>query len=83
MSGGANLGRRRFLATSASALAFPAAAQDGRTLKVLAASKGFVFGSAAASYELKDFSLPLVLIALPRSELALGCSLLLLRLCWC
>ena len=62
MSTCAKLGRRRFLATSASALAFPAAAQDGHTLKVLAASKGFVFGSAAASYELKDADFPPVLL---------------------
>jgi endo-1,4-beta-xylanase len=48
------LGRRAFLAAGASTLAFPAAAQDPRTLKSLAAAKGFVFGSAAATYELKD-----------------------------
>jgi endo-1,4-beta-xylanase len=48
------MGRRRFLAAGASALALPAAAQDMRSLKAIAASKGFVFGSAAASYELKD-----------------------------
>ncbi len=54
MNTAANLGRRRFLAMGAGALAFPAAAQESRGLKALAASKGFVFGSAAASYELKD-----------------------------
>jgi endo-1,4-beta-xylanase len=48
------IGRREFLAAGASAIAFPAPAQDLRTLKAIAASKDFVFGSAAASYELKD-----------------------------
>jgi endo-1,4-beta-xylanase len=48
------LARRQFLAAGASALAFPAAAQDLRTLKAIAGSKGLVFGSAAATYELKD-----------------------------
>jgi endo-1,4-beta-xylanase len=52
--GDLTIGRREFLAAGASALALPAAAQDLRTLKAIAASKGFVFGSAAASYELKD-----------------------------
>jgi len=54
VSTGKKLGRRAFLAAGASALAFPAAAQNARTLQAIAASKGFVFGSAAASYELKD-----------------------------
>lgn len=64
MNAGANLGRRRFLATSASALIlpFPAAAQDSRSLKTLAASKGFVFGSAAAGYELQHADFPPVLL---------------------
>ena len=58
------ISRRHFLASGASALAVPAltsssAAQDRRSLKAIAASKGFVFGAAAASYELKhrDFVL--------------------------
>ena len=50
----AGMGRRDFLAACGSVLAVPAAAQDMRTLKGLAAAKGFVFGSAAATYELKD-----------------------------
>ena len=48
------LGRREFLAAGASSLAFPALAQDVRTLQAIAASKGLVFGSAIAAYELKD-----------------------------
>jgi len=59
VSAGAKLGRRKFLAAGASALIFPsstlpASAQDARTLQAIAASKGFVFGSAVAAYELKD-----------------------------
>jgi len=46
--------RRDFLAAGSGALAFPAAAQELRTLKAIAASKGLLFGTAAASYELKD-----------------------------
>lgn len=42
------------LAAAASALAFPAAAQDLRSLKAIAAARNFTFGTAAASYELKD-----------------------------
>ena len=42
------------LAAGASALAFPAAAQDMRSLKAIAAARNFIFGTAAASYELKD-----------------------------
>ena len=56
------LGRREFLAAGASALALPASAQDTRTLQAIAASKGFVFGSAVASYELKDRDFPPVLL---------------------
>ena len=54
--------RRTLLATGAAALAFPAGAQELRSLKAIAASKGFVFGSAAATYELKqrDFTLALL-----------------------
>jgi endo-1,4-beta-xylanase len=50
------------LATGASALAFPASAQDTRSLKAIAAAKGFAFGSAAASYELKDSDFAPVLL---------------------
>ena len=48
------LGRREFLAASASALALPGSAQEPGALKTIAAAKGFVFGAAAASYELRD-----------------------------
>jgi endo-1,4-beta-xylanase len=48
------ISRRNLLAGGPSALAFPAAAQDMRSLKTIADAKGFVFGSAAATYELKD-----------------------------
>lgn len=50
--------RRSFLATGAAALAVPAHAQEQRALKTIAAAKGIVFGTAAASYELKhaDFT---------------------------
>jgi len=41
-------------ALASPAFALPASAQDARTLQAIAASKGFVFGSAAATYELKD-----------------------------
>jgi len=58
------ISRRTLLASGAAALAFPAlispsGAQEMRSLKAIAASKGFVFGSAAATYELKhrDFVL--------------------------
>ena len=52
------IGRRAFLATGAAALAVPAQAQQAGSLKTIAASKGIVFGTAAASYELKhaDFT---------------------------
>lgn len=52
------ISRRSFLGAGAAALAFPARAQDTHSLKAIAASKGIVFGSAAASYELKhaDFT---------------------------
>lgn len=48
------INRRSFLATGAAALAFPANAQEPRSLKTIAAAKGIVFGTAAASYELKQ-----------------------------
>ena len=61
------ISRRTFLASGAASLAVPAltspsGAQDHRSLKALAASKGFVFGAAAATYELKhrDFVLAAV-----------------------
>jgi endo-1,4-beta-xylanase len=41
-------------AAMAGALALPAQAQELRSLKAIAAAKGIVFGTAAASYELKD-----------------------------
>jgi endo-1,4-beta-xylanase len=41
-------------AALAGALALPAGAQEFRSLKNIAAAKGIVFGTAAASYELKD-----------------------------
>lgn len=52
------ISRRSFLSTSAAALAVPAHAQEPRSLKSIAAAKGIVFGTAAASYELKhaDFT---------------------------
>src|ERR1700712_2754741 len=61
------MGRRTLLTAGASALAFPetafpASAQDTRSLKAIASAKGFVFGSAAASYELKDADFPPVLL---------------------
>ncbi len=40
----------------------PAHAQDLRTLRTIAAAKGFVFGSAVATYELKDADFPPVLL---------------------
>ena len=55
--------RRALLAAGAATLAPPAGAQDLRTLRGLAAGKGFVFGTAAASYELKDADFPPVLLA--------------------
>ena len=64
MSAGEKLGRRAFLAAGAGALIFPsspASAQDARTLQAIAASKGFVFGCAAATYELKDADFPSLL----------------------
>ncbi len=48
------LRRRAFLAAGASALAFPATAQDAQSLKAIAGSHGLIFGTAAATYELKD-----------------------------
>ncbi len=48
------ISRRSVLTAGASALAFPAAAQDRRSLKAIAAARNFTFGTAAASYELKD-----------------------------
>ena len=64
MSSSAKLRRREFLAAGAGTLISPclaAPAQDARTLQAIAASKGFVFGSAAASYELKDADFPSLL----------------------
>lgn len=52
---------RRALLAGAAAAALPARAQDLRSLKAMAAAKGFVFGSAAASYEFKDADFPPVL----------------------
>jgi endo-1,4-beta-xylanase len=54
--------RRSLLAGAAASLALPATAQDLRSLKAIAASRGFVFGSAAASYELKDADFAPVLL---------------------
>ncbi|HWA68525.1 MAG TPA: endo-1,4-beta-xylanase [Rhizomicrobium sp.] len=45
---------RRTLLVGAAALTVPARAQALNSLKAIAAAKGFVFGTAAASYELKD-----------------------------
>jgi endo-1,4-beta-xylanase len=56
------ISRRHLLAAGASALAFPAAAEDMRTLRGIASSRGFTFGTAAASYELKDADFPPVLV---------------------
>jgi endo-1,4-beta-xylanase len=53
---------RRAALTSAAALAFPAQAQEQRSLKSIAAAKGFVFGAAAATYELKDADYPPLLL---------------------
>lgn len=44
--------RRAFLAASASAFAFPAAAQT--SLKAIAQARGITFGTATATYELQD-----------------------------
>ena len=46
--------RRHLLAALPVSLAFPARAQKAQSLRALAAAKGLVFGTAAASYELKD-----------------------------
>jgi len=61
------ISRRTFLATGAASLAVPAltsssGAQEMRSLKAIAHAKGFVFGTAAATYELKhrDFTLALL-----------------------
>jgi endo-1,4-beta-xylanase len=48
------ISRRTILTAGASVLTFPAAAQDRRSLKAIAAARNFTFGTAAASYELKD-----------------------------
>ena len=53
---------RRAALAGAGALAVPAQAQDLRSLKTIAASKGFVFGTAAASYELKEADFPPLLL---------------------
>lgn len=46
--------RREFLAGGSAVLVSPALGQDMRSLRAIAASRGIVFGAAAASYELKD-----------------------------
>jgi endo-1,4-beta-xylanase len=46
----------------AGALVPPASAQDLRSLKTIAAAKNLVFGTAAASYELKDADFPPALL---------------------
>jgi endo-1,4-beta-xylanase len=46
--------RRALLAGGAGLMAVPAAAAQTRGLRHIAASRGMVFGTAAASYELKD-----------------------------
>jgi len=56
------LGRRELLAAGASALTFRAHAQEPRALKTIAGSKAFVFGTAVASYELKDADFTPVLL---------------------
>ena len=48
------IGRRALLAGMGGLLAAPAFAQDMPSLRGLAASRGLVFGSATATYELKD-----------------------------
>ena len=48
------LRRRAFLTTGASALAFPAAAQNPQSLKAIAQARGLTFGSATATYQLQD-----------------------------
>jgi endo-1,4-beta-xylanase len=48
------LHRRNFLTAGASALALPAAAQGAQSLKAIAQAHGLTFGTATASYELKD-----------------------------
>lgn len=55
--------RRTLLATSACALAFPAAAQDPQSLKAIARQHGITFGSAAATYELQDAAFASLLAA--------------------
>ncbi len=57
------ISRRGLLAAGASALAFAARAQGVTSLKTVAAAKGLVFGSAAASYELKDADFAPLLLA--------------------
>ncbi|MDB5735129.1 MAG: Beta-xylanase [Alphaproteobacteria bacterium] len=53
---------RRAALAGAGALAVPTQAQDLRSLKSIAAAKGFVFGAAAATYELKDADYPPLLL---------------------
>jgi endo-1,4-beta-xylanase len=53
---------RRVALAGAGALTFPAQAQELRSLKAIAAAKGFVFGAAAATYELRDADFPPVLL---------------------
>jgi endo-1,4-beta-xylanase len=51
------------LAAGASALAFPAAAQENRSLRAIAQARDIVFGTAAATYELKDSDFVPLLVA--------------------
>jgi endo-1,4-beta-xylanase len=53
---------RRAALAGAGALALPARAQDALSLKAIAAAKRFVFGAAAATYELKDPDYPPLLV---------------------
>ena len=46
--------RRRLLAGGLSLAATPALAQEMRSLRLMAANKGILFGSATASFQLKD-----------------------------
>ena len=48
------ISRRSFMATGAAALVSPVHAQETRALKSIAASKGIVFGAAAAGYQLQQ-----------------------------
>jgi endo-1,4-beta-xylanase len=54
--------RRRLLGCGAAAFATPAFSQDTRSLRAIAAARGFVYGSASATYELKDADFPPALL---------------------